>query len=302
MRQLNLNQSELRGELRHNESLAAYTTWRVGGPARTFYRPVDLDDLELFLRGLPEREAVFWLGLGSNLLVRDGGFAGTVIATSGALGGLSLERESVIRSGAGVTCNKVARFSVKNRLSGAEFLVGIPGTLGGALAMNAGAWGGETWALVESVVTIDRRGQRRTRQRDDFAVGYRQVEMPAGEWFVEAILALTAGDSSEEQGLERIKELLAERAQSQPTGVASAGSVFRNPSEQAAGRLIEASGLKGRCYGGACVSGQHGNFIINTGDASAADIEALIEEVAETVRKDHGVSLIPEVRIIGEAA
>jgi UDP-N-acetylmuramate dehydrogenase len=295
----------LRGELRLEEPLAGYTTWRTGGPAERLYRPADAMDLAAFLATLAVEEPVFWLGLGSNLLVRDGGLRGTVIATPGALAALLLMEDDRVRAEAGVACNKVARFAARHDLSGAEFLAGIPGTMGGALAMNAGAWGGDTWSLVAAVETVDRRGRRRLRGAEDFEVGYRSVQGPrhAGgeEWFLAARLRLTRGAQEAEAGRRRIKALLAQRAASQPTGVPSAGSVFRNPPGDHAARLIDACGLKGVCEGQACVSDKHANFIINTGGATARDIETLIQRVADTVEQRTGVRLVPEVRIVGEA-
>lgn len=294
-----LKQPHTRGQLRRHEALAPYTTWRVGGPARQLYRPADIDDLAVFLGTLPVDEPLLWLGLGSNLLIRDGGFNGTVIATAGVLGELHCE-STHIDAGAGVACNKLARFSVKQGLSGGEFMVGIPGTLGGALAMNAGAWGGETWGLVESVDSIDRQGGLHRRQAGEFTVGYRYVERPADEWFVGARLRLVHSERSPGDGLAAIKTLLAERSASQPTGVASAGSVFRNPPGDHAARLIEACGLKGRRRGGARVSEHHANFFINEANASAADIEQLMTEVATVVQREHGICLQAEVCIVGE--
>ncbi|ROR29686.1 UDP-N-acetylmuramate dehydrogenase [Inmirania thermothiophila] len=291
--------SGLRGELRHDEPMARHTTWRVGGPARRFYRPADLADLAAFLAALPEDEPVLWVGLGSNLLVRDGGIDGTVVCLQGVLEAVTRTDEG-LRAEAGAPCARVARRAAREGLVGAEFLAGIPGTLGGALAMNAGAFGGETWALVRSVETIDRRGRIRRRGPDAFRVGYRSVEGPPGEWFVAATLALGRGDAAAAQA--RIRELLARRQATQPTNQPSCGSVFRNPPGDHAARLIEAAGLKGRRRGGACVSERHANFIVNLGGATAADIEGLITEVAETVWRVHGVRLEPEVRIVGRAA
>jgi len=291
-------QANLRGELRLEEPLAQYTSWRVGGPAARFYRPADLEDLQMFLASLPADEPLLWLGLGSNLLVRDGGIRGTVIATHGALLGLAVTGERTLRVGVGVPCAKVARFSASQQLTGAEFLAGIPGVMGGALAMNAGAWGGETWTRIAAVETIDRRGQVRQRLPADYAIGYRHVRGPAEEWFVAAHLRLEPGDGV--ASLARIRELLERRSQTQPTGVASCGSVFRNPPNDHAARLIERAGLKGVCIGGACVSTKHANFILNTGKATAADLEALVRRVMGTVAQVHGVELIPEVRIVGE--
>ncbi len=290
----------LRGELRKHESLARLTSWRVGGPADSFYRPADIDDLAAFLGSLPVGEPLTWLGLGSNLLVRDGGIRGTVIALHGVLDALERVADQRVRAEAGVPCAKVARFCAKQGLTGAEFLAGIPGTMGGALAMNAGAFGGETWERVVAVETVDRQGRRHRRTPAEYEIGYRSVKAPGEEWYLAVELALEPGDS--EAALREIKRLLAQRNESQPTGVASCGSVFRNPAGDHAGRLIEASGLKGYCIGGACVSEKHANFIINTGDATAGDIEALIEHVQRAVADAQGVRLIPEVRVVGEPA
>jgi UDP-N-acetylmuramate dehydrogenase len=290
--------ASLRGERLLNEPLARYTTWRVGGPARQLYRPADGEDLLRFLASLPEGEPLLWLGLGSNLLIRDGGFNGTVIATQGRLDGMALISATELRVEAGVSCAQVARFAARQGLCGVEFLTGIPGTFGGALAMNAGAFGGETWTQVTAVETVDRTGQLRKRLPTEFKVGYRQVERPAEEWFLAATLALEPGDVMESQG--RIRELLERRNNSQPIGQPSCGSVFRNPPGDHAARLIEAAGLKGALIGGAQVSEKHANFIINQGNATAADIEALIRRVRERVKADNGVELVAEVHIVGE--
>jgi UDP-N-acetylmuramate dehydrogenase len=280
--------------------MARHTSWRVGGPADRFYEPADLDDAAAYLRQLPADEAVTWVGLGSNLLVRDGGIRGSVIVTNGVLNGIERIAATVVQAGAGAACAKVARYCANAGLSGAEFLVGIPGTIGGALAMNAGAFGGETWGLVIDVDTIDRHGCVRRRSTAEYETGYRSVRGPAGEWFVAAQLQLQSGDA--EQSRARLKELLARRTDLQPTGQPSCGSVFRNPPGDYAGRLIEASGLKGTRIGGAEVSRKHANFIINDGTARAADIEALILHVRDIVERLQGVRLVPEVRIVGEPA
>jgi UDP-N-acetylmuramate dehydrogenase len=287
----------LRGELRTDEPMSKHTSWRVGGPARRFYTPADVEDLQCFLAGLPPQEPLLWLGLGSNLLVRDGGIRGTVIDT-GALGGLELCDDGSVRAEAGVSCPKAARFCARRNLGGAEFLAGIPGTMGGALAMNAGAFGCATWELVAAVETVDRRGARHTRRPVDYRVCYREVIGPADEWFVAANLRLPPGDGNASQA--RIKALLNKRAESQPVQQHSCGSVFRNPPGDYAGRLIEACGLKDAHVGGARVSTKHANFIVNTGTATATDIEELIERVAKTVNDTRGVRLIPEVKIVGE--
>jgi UDP-N-acetylmuramate dehydrogenase len=292
--------SGLRGELRHGEPLARHTSWRVGGPARTFYRPADREDLVAFLQALPPDEPVLWLGLGSNLLVRDGGYAGTVLALSGRLTALGMAGPDRLRAEAGVACAHVARFAARGGFVGLEFLAGIPGTMGGALAMNAGAFGGETWQRVIEVETIDRRGVVRLRNPADFAVGYREVRGPAGEWFLSGTLRLEPGDAAAAQ--QEIRRLLDRRAATQPTSQPSGGSTFRNPPDDYAARLIETAGLKGLRIGGAQVSEKHANFIVNLGNSTAADIEALIATVRERVLAVHGVALRAEVHVVGEAA
>lgn len=286
-----------RGELRFHEPLADHTTWRVGGPADRFYLPADREDLVRFLTELPASEPLFWLGLGSNLLVRDGGIEGTVICTRGRLRGLRWLAEDLAYVEAGVPCAHVARFTAERALTGAEFLAGIPGTLGGALAMNAGAFGGETWTLVERVMTVDRHGTIRNRPPADFRVGYRSVQGPPGEWFIAAELRLIPGDGQASR--ERIKALLARRNQTQPTQLPSCGSVFRNPEGDFAARLIESCGLKGYRIGGASVSTKHANFIVNDGAATARDIEALIDHVAAVVLRERGLVLLRECQIVG---
>lgn len=278
--------------------MSEYTSWRVGGPADCCYRPADLDDLVVFLQTVPAQSAIYWVGLGSNLLVRDGGLRGVVILPFNGLTLLERSGDHRVRAGAGVSCAKVARFSARAGLVGAEFLAGIPGTMGGALAMNAGAFGGETWRLVSRVQTIGRDAGLHDRTPRDFRIAYRTVQGPAQEWFVSVELALQPGDGQQAQ--QRIKALLEKRGASQPVRQPSCGSVFRNPPGDHAARLIESCGLKGATLGGARVSEKHANFIINTGHATAADIEALLLQVQRTVEQQTGVHLIPEVRIVGE--
>ena len=290
---------EIRGEIRDNESMARHTSWRVGGPADVYFRPADIDDLARFIGGLDKQVPVFWLGLGSNLLVRDGGIRGVVISTSGLLNAMDMRDDGVIRVEAGVSCAKVARFCADHERTAAGFLIGIPGTMGGALAMNAGAFGGETWQLVTAVETLDRQGGRHLRRPGEYEIGYRHVNGPAAEWFLAAHLDVPLDAAGQDR--EPIRDLLARRSEQQPIGQPSSGSVFRNPEGDFAGRLIEASGLKGFCIGGACVSEKHANFIINTGSATAHDIETLINHVRDTVEQQQGIRLVPEVHIVGEA-
>jgi len=285
--------------MKYGESMANHCSWRAGGTARQLYLPADSVDLVAFLQQLPEDEPLMWVGLGSNLLVRDGGFPGTVVLTRGRLDALTFE-DGVLRAEAGATCAKVARECARADYVGLEFFAGIPGTVGGALAMNAGAFGGETWTHVLRVETVDRSGEVRAREPADFKVGYREVKGPVGEWFLAAHFRLERGDGQAAQ--QRIRALLDRRAATQPTREPSCGSTFRNPPGDHAARLIEAAGLKGVCVGGACVSEKHANFIINRGDAKAADIETLMHKIQEQVERHSGIRLQAEVHIVGEAA
>lgn len=286
------------GKLLLNEPMARYTSWRVGGKVDKFYVPAGLTDLQTFLHALPTDELIHFVGLGSNLLVRDGGVRGTVILMHNALTDLRME-DGLIYAEAGVTCAKLAKFSAKEAKQGAEFFAGIPGTLGGALAMNAGCYGSETWNVVTKVITIDRRGELHTREASEFITSYRHVDMPVrDEWFIAAWLKLEPGDG--QASTQKIKALLAQRLSSQPLNMPSAGSTFRNPPGDFAARLIEASGLKGYVIGGAQVSEKHANFIVNVGGANALDIELLIKHMRETVLEKQGVALQQEVKVIGE--
>ena len=280
------------------EPMDKHTAWRTGGAVKQYFKPADIDDLGSFLSQLAEDEPLLLFGLGSNLLVRDGGLQGTAIKFAGVLNDLQVDAERrLLHSGASVTCAKVARESAKFGLTGAEFLAGIPGTMGGALAMNAGAFGKATWDLVKSAETINRNGQRTRRSATDFEVGYRHLRLPKNEWFIAAELSLA--EDRDGQSLQRIRVLLNQRAATQPTGQISCGSVFLNPPNHHAAKLIEASGLKGKKIGDAYVSKKHANFIINSGHASAGDIESLIWLIQKKVKHDHGITLIPEVRIVG---
>lgn len=294
----------LRGELRCDEPMRRHVTWRTGGSADRAYIPADLDDLGEFLSRLAPDEPLLFVGLGSNLLVRDGGFRGTAVFTHGALVRMHLDRGSgysEIYAEAGVASPKVARFAATHDLEGAEFLAGIPGTVGGALAMNAGCYGSETWGSVARVRTLGRDGRLQIREPGEYAIGYRSVVPISAydEFFAAAWFRFPAGDG--QRSRLRIRDLLARRIATQPLAQANAGSVFRNPPQDHAARLIEASGLKGRRIGGAEVSTMHANFIVNTGDATARDIEELIALVQQTVQRDSGVALETEVRIVGAA-
>lgn len=288
----------MRGRLLKNVSLAEYTSWRIGGPAETLYIPSDINDLSVFLQQLPQATPLLWLGLGSNVLVRDKGVEGVVIVTQGALQATSQLDTEIIRAEVGVACGQLARYTARLGLTGIEFMAGIPGTVGGALAMNAGCWGGETWQRVLQVETINRLGQRQLRPATDYQATYRHVTGPQEEWFVAGYFKLTRGEKT--RSLTEIHTLLEKRSASQPTGLPSCGSVFRNPKPDYAARLIEQCGLKGMRIGDAIVSEKHANFIINQGKATAADVEALIAKIIDKVFEQYGVRLMTEVCIIGK--
>ena len=294
----------LRGTLTFRAALAPHTTWRAGGSADLAYVPADRDDLALFLRQLPIFEPVTVLGLGSNTLVRDGGVRGAVILLHNPGAALAVA-DGLIYVDAGVACPKLARFAARHGCAGAEFLAGIPGTVGGALAMNAGCYGGEIWLCVAKVELVRRDGTFVIRTPADYSFGYRTLKRADGREadgiFTAAWFRFAAGDGDAARA--RIRELLARRIATQPLELPNAGSVFRNPPGDYAARLIEGCGLKGFAIGGARVSEKHANFIVNAGRrACAADIEELIAHVQQVVATQTGVSLEREVRIIGESA
>ncbi len=283
---------------KYGERMSRHTSWHVGGPAEVFFSPRDRADLAAFVKTVPPQTAIHWIGLGSNLLVRDGGLKGVALATSGALERLERVSETTVYCEAGVACARIAKQCIKWGLGPAEFFAGIPGTLGGALAMNAGAFGGDTWSHVLAVETLDRRGKERTRSPREYEVGYRHVRPPAaGEGFLAAKLTFEHKPGANDA---EVRSLLARRKASQPIGEWSCGSVFTNPPGDHAARLIETAGLKGLRIGDASVSSKHANFIINHGAATATDIEQLIRRVQAEVERVHGVRLTPEVRIVGQ--
>lgn len=285
------------GEIRYDEPMSRHTSWRVGGTADVFFVPASVADLSNFLADLDADTPLFWHGVGSNLLVRDGGIRGVVISATRVLRDMQREDSHRVRAGAGLPCTQLARQCIRWNLGPSEFFAGIPGTVGGALAMNAGAHGGETWQRVAAVRTIDRNGEIHERTAADYTIAYRSVSGPPNEWFLGATLQFDPGVTP---SISAMNEMLERRKATQPLGLPSCGSVFRNPESDHSARLIEAAGLKGYRIGGAEVSEKHANFIINRDCASAADIEELIEFVRQTVHDQHGVSLIHEVRMVGE--
>lgn len=289
----------VQGELRYDEPMSRHTSWRAGGPAEVFFVPASIDDLASFLAALDADTPVFWHGVGSNLLVRDGGIPGVVISATKVLRDIERADSHEVRAGAGLPCTQLARQCIRWGLGPSEFFAGIPGTVGGALAMNAGAHGGETWERVKSVRTIDRSGEIHERTPDEYTIGYRCVTGPENEWFLGATFRFEA---EVVPSFDTLNEMLDRRKTTQPLGLPSCGSVFRNPEGDHSARLIETAGLKGYRIGGAEVSEKHANFIINRDNATATDIENLIEHVRKTVIDEHDVSLVHEVRIVGEPA
>ena len=292
--------AEFSPRIRREEPMSRHTSWRVGGPAELFFTPRDRADLAAFLGQLPADTPILWIGLGSNLLVRDGGIRGVVICTYGAFTRLEHRAALQVYCEAGVPCPRLTRSCASWGLGHAEFFAGIPGTMGGALAMNAGAYGGETWSYVRAVEVMARNGTLRTRAASEYQVSYRSVQAPANdEWFLAAELEFTPADPA---AAGEVRRLAQRRKLSQPLGEWSCGSVFTNPPGDHAARLIEAAELKGFRIGGAVVSEKHANFILNEGAATARDLEELISQLRAGVQRVHGVELVPEVRIVGESA
>jgi UDP-N-acetylmuramate dehydrogenase len=292
-----VSKQSIKGKLMFDEPMSKHTSWRLGGPADRYYVPIDLQDLQNFLAELDTDLDILWVGLGSNMLVRDGGFRGQVIAPLNALNEIHLNPDGSLYVEAGVSCAKLAKFCRKQGLAGADFFAGIPGTIGGALAMNAGAFGGETWTTVERLFMLDRRGRLSERGAAEFEVGYRRVTLPQQEWFAAALFQFDEREPGEDSS---IRQLLQQRNASQPIGQPSCGSVFKNPPGKHAAQLIEAAGLKGYCLGTACVSDKHANFIISSGATTASDVETLIEHIRAAVTEKFDIQLESEVRIVGE--
>ena len=290
--------NSIRGEIINSEPMKKHTSLRVGGAAQYFYKPSDMDDLIHFLSLLDNDVSIFWLGRGSNILVRDEGLSGVVISSSKILREIKRINELTIKVEANVPCTMLAKKCIRWGLGPSEFFSGIPGSLGGALAMNAGAYGNETWERVVSVKTINRNGIIKNRISEEYQIDYRDVKGPINEWFVSAILKF---ESNKIPSMERQKEMLEQRKESQPLGKPSCGSVFRNPHGGFAAKLIEQSNLKGYRIGGASVSLKHANFIITDDSACANDVEQLIEYIRSTVKNLHDIELKCEVRIIGNS-
>ncbi len=291
--------TDVRGRLLINASMARYSSWRAGGRAAQLFIPADMKDLVKFITALEPQVALYFVGLGSNLLVRDGGLDGVIVRLAPGLTSLSLGEPGIVRAQAGVAAPKLARFATSCQLGELAFMVGIPGSVGGALAMNAGCYGSTTWQFVHQVTLLTRAGELLNVPAYEFKAGYRCVSHPdyRQALFVEAKFKLDATQSVDTDTTEQI---MREREKTQPIGTANAGSVFVNPPNESAGRLIESAGLAGYQIGAAQISPMHCNFIVNLGGASAADIENLIEHARSVVFAKFAIELKLEVKILGK--
>ncbi|MEO3434378.1 UDP-N-acetylmuramate dehydrogenase [Inquilinus sp. CAU 1745] len=289
----------VRGRLTENAPLSQVTWFRVGGPADVLFKPADRDDLAAFLAGCPEDVPITVIGVASNLLVRDGGVRGIVIRLGRDFAGIEAAGDTIVAGAAALDVN-VARVAQEAGLSGIEFLVGIPGTIGGALRMNAGAYGREVKDALREATALDRQGNLHTLPLAELGLAYRHSDVPADWIFTGAVFETAPGDRNAIAA--RMKEITDARGSTQPIRSRTGGSTFANPDGHKAWQLIDAAGCRGLRIGGAQVSEQHCNFLLNTGDATATDIEGLGEEVRRRVRDASGIELRWEIRRIGEAA
>jgi len=280
----------------YNELLSKHTAWKVGGPADIFFTPQNRDDLSNFLKSNHGKQ-ITWLGNGTNVLVRDGGIRGAVISTKKSIDKINMETKNSCRVEAGASCMDLALFAEKNQLGPAAFFSGIPGSIGGALTMNAGSFGMETWDLVKEVEVINEKGDISFIEKESFDIAYRTVTFPFRLWFLSCSMFLS---SDEKTTKDNLIELRNQRIKTQPLSEDTCGSVFKNPPGNYAGALIEGSGLKGFKIGSASISEKHANFIVNQGGATAGDIENLINHTRQVVKKNYDIDLQLEVRIMGE--
>lgn len=287
--------SKIRGQIKYNHNLAKHNSWRIGGPARIFYQPADLDDLKTYLQNLPKNERIVWLGSGTNVLINSNGIDANVIYLKNRLTQLQHLDNGIIRVEAGTSCTRLVQNCIHRGMIDAAFLAGIPGTVGGAIAMNAGAYGDNIWNHVISVETIDRNGKIKIRQAKEFKANYREINGLDinNEWFIAANLALQIKDPIAAKN--RVTELLAKRKATQPLNEFTCGSVFRNPANNYAAKLIEDCGLKGFKIGAARVSEKHANFIVNEGNATSDDVQELMQKITNEVKKKYGIKLLSEV-------
>ena len=301
---MSLDLPPVRGQILRDAALAPYTWFRVGGPADALFLPKDEDDLADFLKALPEHIPVTPIGVGSNLIVRDGGVRGVCVRLGPGFAKIEARDGHTIYAGAAALDAQVAIQAGKAGIAGLEFYRGIPGTIGGALTMNAGAYGGETKDILIEAYALNRRGERLTISNADMGFAYRTCLASEGAIFTGALYRGQPGDP--DAIAEAMRDIMEKRENSQPIKEKTGGSTFRNPDPALSGgrgawQMVDAAGLRGHRRGGAQVSEKHCNFLINTGEASAADIEGLGEEIRTKVLADFGVDLHWEIKRIGEA-
>jgi UDP-N-acetylmuramate dehydrogenase len=288
----------VRGTYAYGATLKDLVWFRAGGPAEVLFRPADADDLATFLAARPAELRVVTIGVGSNLLVRDGGIPGVVVRLPAAFGKIAVEG-SRIRAGAAALDAAVARAAADAGLGGLEFLRGIPGTIGGALTMNAGCYGREIRDVFVEATAVDGSGNKVRLQANDMGFAYRKAQVPAELIFVEAVFEGTKDDPAAVRA--RMETLVEQRESTQPVRSRTGGSTFKNPPGHKAWELIDQAGCRGLMHGAAQVSEKHCNFLINTGDATAADIEALGEDVRARVKAKFGIELEWEIKRVGVA-
>jgi len=295
-----------KGEIKRNELLSRHTSFGIGGPVDVLACPADQADLSLLLSEIRQRNLKYFiLGSGTNLLVKDGGFRGVAINLK-HLRAITIERQyralgghfAVIHADAGVLLSKLLAFSADEGFTGMEFAAGIPGTLGGAICMNAGTATGEIGDIIDAITVVNPKADRIIMGRSELQFGYRTSSIPPGYIVISARLILRRDEK--QNIMNRVRSLNEQRKQRQPGGYANAGSVFKNPQDTSAGKLIDEANLKGTIVGGAEVSPRHANFIVNRGTATAADVLSLMDIVTKAVLDVHGVRLEPEIKIIGE--
>ena len=297
MKNIKIIRKEIKGSLENNKSLKDFNTWKVGGNAEFFYEPKSLKDLITFLKLVKDTEITF-LGNGSNVLIRDDGIKGCVICLKNTFNGHQINKNNEFVIEAGLSCMKIAQITAKKNYTGLEFLCGIPGSLGGALAMNAGCYGGNIWENVTKVSLINKDGEIIEKDKKDFIVGYRNVDLKKNNFFISANFLLKKNPLN--NSLDTIKKYLKDRRSKQPTGQPSCGSVFKNPCNAHAANLIDSLGLKGYKIGGAYISEKHANFIISNKGTKSSDIENLIDLIQKKVYEKTKIFLETEVKFIGK--
>lgn len=287
----------IRGEYRHDFNIAPLTWFKVGGNAEALFKPADIDDLSYFLANLDTNIPIYTLGAGSNIIVRDGGVDGVVIKLAKGFVDIT-QKDHLITIGAGALNNSLAKYALQNSIAGFEFLVGIPGTIGGGIAMNAGSYGAEFKDILHSITMLDRAGQKRTLSAEDMHFGYRHNGLEEWMIFVEATFKTKSGNAESIKA--RMDQITTERQKTQPINQKTGGSTFANPDGYKAWQLIDQANLRGFMVGGAQFSPLHCNFMINTGNATATDLETLGEEASKRVLELTGIELKWEIKRIGK--